>query len=221
MSSVKRLMLFVVLVVGVCGAPAFAQKWEVYPYAGGAFTTDYKIFDFKNPGVFGLKGGLFVSDNVSIEANGGYVNQFNFRGFSYRTHALTYDISGLYNFANVNIRGVRPFVTFGIGGTTLSIDSRVNTGDHDSAVYPIPIPPEEQVITPNRGPIPQTLIPFTLSSGDAFFQFNYGGGIKAQRLFGPMGFRADFKGNTMPNFFGSSVSQFVMTGGLLFSFGER
>jgi len=210
-------MLFVVLVVGICGAPAFAQKYEVHPYAGGQWMTDYKILDFKNPAMFGLKGGMFVTDNVMIEGNGAYMNQFNFRGFDYRTHAWLYEIDGSYNFAGVNIRGVRPFVSLGVGGTTIDMMSNLNNNDHDSAVYPIPL--DQPVF--DHGPIPRTLDAFVLKSGDTFFNFSYGGGLKGQRLWGPVGLRADFRGRTMPNFFNSKVHSFEATGGLLFSWGER
>jgi hypothetical protein len=217
-------MLFVVLVVGICGVPAFAQKYEVHPYAGGQWMTDYNsplstqtTLDFKNPAMFGLKGGVAVTDNIMIEGNGAWINQFNFRNFNYRTHAYLYEIAGQYNFAHVNIRGVRPFVSLGVGGTTIDINSEINTGDHDAAVYPIVL---DKPIFGNS-PIPRTMDAFVLKSGDSFFNFSYGGGLKGQRLWGPMGVRADFRGRTMPNFFNSKVHTFEATGGLLFSWGER
>jgi hypothetical protein len=36
-----------------------------------------------------------------------------------------------------------------------------------------------------------------------------------------MGVRADFRGRSMPNFFGNSVSWLEMSGGLTFTWGER
>src|SRR5215831_14981241 len=38
------------------------------------------------------------------------------------------------------------------------------------------------------------------------FTFSYGGGLKAMRLWGPMGFFGDFRGRTMPNFFGHATT---------------
>jgi hypothetical protein len=36
-----------------------------------------------------------------------------------------------------------------------------------------------------------------------------------------MGFRVDFLGRSMPNFFNNSLTWFEMTGGVNFSWGER
>src|SRR5262245_7962164 len=50
----KGLILSLGIAVCLAGSPAFAQKYELHPYAGGMFMTDYqKVLDFKNPGIFG------------------------------------------------------------------------------------------------------------------------------------------------------------------------
>src|SRR5207248_8364501 len=158
-----------------------------------------------------------ITDNVTIEGNGGYMNQFNFRNYSYRTHALLYEVAGAYNFNRVNVRGVVPFVSLGVGGTTINVMSTPNSNDHDQAVYAIPL--DQPVF--DRGPIPRTLDAFVLRSNESFFNFSYGGGVKGQRLWGPLGLRADFRGRTMPNFFKTKVHACEATTGLLFSGGER
>ena len=63
--------------------------------------------------------------------------------------------------------------------------------------------------------------PGVLSDGDTFFTVNYGGGVKAMNVWGPVGLRADVRGRTIPNFFHESPSWPEVTGGLLFSWGER
>jgi len=45
-----------------------------------------------------------------------------------------------------------------------------------------------------------------LESGDTFFTMNYGGGIKFLNLAGPVGFRVDVRGRTLPNFFGENYN---------------
>jgi len=60
-----------------------------------------------------------------------------------------------------------------------------------------------------------------MESGDTFFTVNYGGGVKFLNVAGPMGFRVDIKGRTMPNFFGETTTWFEPTAGLTFSWGER
>ncbi len=50
------------------------------------------------------------------------------------------------------------------------------------------------------------------------FAFNYGGGMKFPRLWGPFGLRFDLRGYTATGVFSSSLSMFEVTGGLLISF---
>jgi len=60
-----------------------------------------------------------------------------------------------------------------------------------------------------------------MQSGDTFFTVNYGGGIKFLNLAGPVGFRVDVRGRTMPNFFGETAAWLEPTAGITFSLGER
>jgi hypothetical protein len=60
-----------------------------------------------------------------------------------------------------------------------------------------------------------------MDSGDTFFNFNYGGGVKFLNLGGPFGFRVDVRGRTFPNYFGHATSWIEPTGGITFSWGER
>jgi hypothetical protein len=55
-----------------------------------------------------------------------------------------------------------------------------------------------------------------------FFTFSYGGGLKTQRVWGPMGFFGDVRGRAIPNYFnGHGTNLFELTAGLNFSWGER
>src|SRR5262245_12165249 len=55
-----------------------------------------------------------------------------------------------------------------------------------------------------------------------FFTFSYGGGLKTQRILGPLGFFGDIRGRTIPNFFnGHGTNLLELTAGLNFAFGER
>jgi hypothetical protein len=60
-----------------------------------------------------------------------------------------------------------------------------------------------------------------LKSNDTFFTFSYGGGLRANRLWDPMGVFGDFRGRTIPNFFTSSFNWPELSAGLTFSWGER
>jgi hypothetical protein len=55
-----------------------------------------------------------------------------------------------------------------------------------------------------------------------YFTFSYGGGLKAQRIWGPMGFFGDVRGRTIPNFFnGHGTNLLEVSAGLNFAWGER
>jgi hypothetical protein len=55
-----------------------------------------------------------------------------------------------------------------------------------------------------------------------FFTFSYGGGIKLQRLWGPLGFFGDVRGRAIPNFFnGHGTNLLELSAGLNFAFGEK
>src|SRR5205085_4699885 len=138
MSSVKRLIVWATLVVGICGAPAFAQKYEVHPYVGGLKIDTYRTLEFKNPTTYGLKGGMALTDNLMLEGNAAWWNQFNFKNYDYRTHAILYEVGGTYNFYQVRVRGVVPYVSLGVGGLTMNVMNRPNFNDHDAAVYAVP-----------------------------------------------------------------------------------
>jgi len=57
--------------------------------------------------------------------------------------------------------------------------------------------------------------------GGTFFTFSYGVGLKATRVWGPVGFFGDFRGRTVPNFFGQSSTWPEVNAGLNFSWGEK
>src|SRR5215468_1143747 len=55
-----------------------------------------------------------------------------------------------------------------------------------------------------------------------FFTFSYGGGIKTQRVWGPLGFFGDVRGRTIPNFFnGHGTNLLELSAGLNFAWGEK
>jgi hypothetical protein len=214
--------LSVVVLAGVLAMPSFAQKWEVYPYAGGSFTGDFRAhpdqiekFSLVNPGMFGVRGGFFATETLQIEGNFGYMNQFKIRnGLDPTIRAFQYDGGVLYNFSRVS--RFSPYVAGGVGAMTLSVSDSADVIDDGVAIYPVPVPPFSV-----GGPILATSRPFTVEDGDTFLSFTYGGEIKFERVWGPLGFRVDVRGRTMPNYYGDTVNAFEPTGGILLSWGER
>jgi hypothetical protein len=95
-----------------------------------------------------------------------------------------------------------------LGGLTTTI--------HDPSTFVLNVRP---VVTPEGNTF--FVANDVMSSSDTFFTFSYGGGLKAQRLWGPLGAFADIHGRSVPNFFTSSIGWPELTGGLTFSWGEK
>jgi hypothetical protein len=158
--------------------------------------------------VYGVKGAFFLSDRVQLEGNLGYINHFQFELTDPKSRAFIWEVAPTVNFYNTRFNKVVPFISIGAGGVTGLVG---DPEDVDDDLF------ESNVadISPVGGPS------LALEDGDTFFTVSYGGGVKALNLLGPMGVRADFRGRSMPNFFGNSVSWLEMSGGLTFTWGER
>jgi len=190
-------------------------------------------------GTFGGKVGGFVTENFSLDGNLSWYNHMfglsdrsnfivfrpitntiaNITGNDVKTRALLWELSGNYDFVSLNV-GSRftPYVTLGVGGITARIknaDEVFVTGGgfiRNPAFTAASLVPE---FIENRARVRN------ISNNDTFFTFSYGGGVKALRLAGPVGFRVDVRGRTIPNFFGASSTRAELTGGLVFAWGER
>jgi hypothetical protein len=53
------------------------------------------------------------------------------------------------------------------------------------------------------------------------FAINYGGGIKLERLAGPVGLRFDVRGWTAPDVFESTLNMMEVSGGIVFTWGKK
>jgi hypothetical protein len=208
-------------------APAFAQKFEVDPYAGGFFPGDYRNeYKLRTEGVYGIKGGGRISDWVSLEGNWGWMPHMEFKGTDPRVRGMIWEVAPTFNFSRTTFGRAVPYVTVGVGGVTGFVGDTPNStdrdlglqfrGENDTAVETGDLlfnAQTKHANTPARS--------LVIKDGDTFFAVSYGGGIKALNLWGPVGLRADFRGRSMPNFFGNSLSWMEATGGLTFSWGER
>ena len=56
---------------------------------------------------------------------------------------------------------------------------------------------------------------------DSFLSMSYGGGIKTLRTWGPVGYRVDLRGRSLPDYYGFRLNWLEATAGLTFSWGER
>jgi hypothetical protein len=178
----------------------------------------------RNEGIYGLKAGVFVNPNIQLEGNFGYINHFESRnvptsldsayGIAPRTiYGLLFDLNGVWNFDQRNTFGSRltPYAAVGVGSLTAEVrhtDAALIAGSFyttDAAGTP--------ALSNSRT--------ITLHDGSTFLTVNYGGGVKALNMWGPVGLRADIRGRTLPNFYGKMLHWPEATGGLTFSWGER
>jgi hypothetical protein len=212
-----------------------------------SFVANNQTFDTKlrmpSAATFGGKVGGFVTENFSIDGNLSWYNHlfglsnrtnvFVFRPLTntiagipstsdndVKTRALLWEASFNYNFGEHTL-GARwtPYLVAGAGGMTARIKNADNVfvtggGFIKNPLYVNAGSSVAQFI-PNPAPVR------ILEDNDTFFTFSYGGGFKALKLAGPLGFRFDVRGRTMPNFFGDSMTWAEFTGGVAFGWGER
>src|SRR6266849_8617246 len=132
----SALILFVVCVFT---ATLAAQSVELYPNAGGLWPSrvdawgDNKV---RSSGIYGLKGGVFLSQNAELEGSFGYMNHFGMANAPTpdnmnpmgtfgqpSARGFLYDVNGAWNFGQrqfLNTR-VSPYVVAGVGGLTTEI----------------------------------------------------------------------------------------------------
>src|SRR5436853_7337062 len=90
-ASVRRILMtskvllrsaLILFVVGVFTATLAAQSVELYPNAGGFFPSRVDAWGnnkLKSEGIYGLKGGVFVTTNAELEGSFGYINDYEMR----------------------------------------------------------------------------------------------------------------------------------------------
>jgi hypothetical protein len=205
-----------------------AQKMDLTLDAGGFWPrhTNFGTFtgDMKNTGIYGVKLGAFMGSNFEWEAGYSYINHFESKlspttldvseGIApHSVYASAFDLNGVWNFGKKRFFGSRvsPYVTLGVG------DLREDVRHATTTV----IAGSTYVVNPITGAVTfNTVSPVLVRDGDNFFTFNYGFGIKALKLWGPVGLRADLRGRTIPNFYGHNLDAPELTGGLTFSLGK-
>ncbi len=178
---------------------------------------------FENDQLLGVRVGYYITPGFELGGNFSWSNHFQpsssaagpgfagALGFPQgKVRANIWELEFTYNFGQHSTIGsapVRPYLVAGAGGlTTIAKD------------------PDTFVLTVQPVEVPGTTLFFTndvLRSSETFFTVSYGGGIKAQRLWGPLGFFGDIRGRTVPNFFNSSLNWPELSAGLTFSWGER
>jgi hypothetical protein len=175
----------------------FAQKYEIHPLVGRTVPTKWADrLAMKSVSIVGVKTAVFANETTQIEGEFEYLPHFEFRGTDPRTRAFVWGINASRNVFLPRSK-VIPFFTFGLGGVTARMHSpnsfTTEIGDRT----------------------------ITIDNNDTFLALSYGVGVKALRVFGPVGLRANISGRTMPNFFGRGNSWAEITGGMVFAFGTK
>ena len=215
----------IVFVSGVLTATLSAQRVDIYPYAGYIWPRHMDNGqNFRDAAIWGVKGGVLLNANAQVEGSFQYNNHFQLRhppnpfdpAFGVVQPAVRgffYDANFTYNFAKQQVLSERisPFLSVGVGGLTAHIPDAPSVFIQGGG----------NVITPAGAVVPNPARSKIMDSGDTFFTVNYGGGVKFPKIAGPMGFRVDVRGRTIPNFFGQTTTWLESTAGVTFSWGER
>jgi hypothetical protein len=221
-----KVRLFIFLCLFGCAAALsslFAQAFEVSPYAGYYWSSDNTgVGEFRGSPMFGVHGGGYITPTIEIGGHYSWSNHFQpsssnvaatfagqlgFPQGAVRSHLWEGEFT--YNFAKRKMFGavVKPYIALSAGALTASVRHG------DTFVLNV-----RSIVTPMRTEfVPNDV----LQSGDTFFTFSYGGGVKALRLWGPMGLFGDLRGRTLPNVFGHSTIRPELSAGLNLSWGER
>jgi len=105
-----------------------------------------------------------------------------------------------------------PYIVAGVGGLSTLVPN-ANAALIGGQFYTTD-PVTGQIILDNA---PKAIV----ADNKPFFCFNYGAGVRATNLWGPVGVRADIRGRTFPDFAGSSLTWPEASAGLTLTFGER
>jgi len=247
MTSKTKLLVLLVLVSaalvpaslfaqGTCNPPCqspspstgFSTQFEISPYAGFIWPgSPSSLPNFQNNQLIGGRVGVYITPNFEIGGNYSWNNHFQPEsdaaqssfagalGFPQGTsRAHIWEAEFAYNFGKRTFAGanVKPYVVGGAGGLTTQI---ANPSQFTMNVRPT------VTTTPFGTPVAVFVPNDVLSTSETFFTFSYGGGLKAERLVGPVGFFGDIRGRTLPNFFTQSFTWPELTAGLIFTWGER
>ena len=192
--SVKHfgLLLCVVLVFSLT---SFAQQVEIHPLVGRTVPLKWAdLYSLKSVSLVGVKAAIPVTKETQVEGEFEYAPHFEFRGTDPKIRAFIWGVNLSRNFTIPKSKAV-PFYTFGVGAVTAKVPSG-----------------SETMVLADRS--------ITIDNKDTFFTMNYGIGVKALRVMGPVGLRANVYGRTMPNYFGRANSWAEITGGLIFTLGD-
>jgi hypothetical protein len=210
LSRLKLLFASLAAMAVIAPASLMAQVAEINPYVGWYWPSTSSAGHLKDSDTFGIRAGYFLDANTEIEGTFGYMNHFQIKDTDVRTRGLLWQVGASYNFSTEEFPFTHKFAPFfiaDVGGITLRSDG-----------YSYPIAGNIQLA---GGGSLNTVRTISVNDGDTFFNVSYGVGLKSVKLWGPMGFRAEVRGRTIPNYYHGSPTLLEATLGLNFVFGAR
>ena len=129
----------------------------------------------------------------------------------------------------IDVPGVSPDVLQAAqaNGTLQSFVPGANL-THGSAIVANPTATGSTIVSTSTGTIVSTGAPGStvvvandVLRNQTFFTFSYGGGLKVQKLWGPLGFFGDVRGRTIPNLFNHGTNILEVSAGLNFAWGAQ
>jgi hypothetical protein len=221
----RLFVLLALMSVVLVPSSLFAQGGgEIRPYAGYYWPQSQgSVFDhFQQAQSLGVRGGYYAWSGFEIGGNFAWINHFQPRngggpstfagnlGFPQgRSRAYIWEPEFSYNFSNAHIGPkLRPYAVVTVGGLTTNI---TDPASFTLNVVPILTPAGTRVFVAND----------VLRDSRTWLTISYGGGAKAERLWGPVGMFADFRGRTIPNFFGGAYTWPEVSAGVSFVIGEK
>src|SRR6516225_7948813 len=75
-----RVAAVLLILFGLSAGSLFAQKYELDPYAGGFFpTSSASVGRFRNEGMYGVRGGVYLGDHLQVGGNFNYIPHFDLK----------------------------------------------------------------------------------------------------------------------------------------------
>jgi len=218
----KLFICVVLFSVAFLPSSLFAQAGQVDLYGGYFWPADNDaVGKFRGSQMLGVQVGGYVTEAVQLSGNFAWINHF-----TPKNDNLAANLSGDLGFPRNNVRAWiwEPQLTYNFATNKLGANvvpyASISLGGLTTRI----VDGSESVLVPTAVNTPSGIVflpRFTLNDGDTFLTFSYGGGVKALSVFGPVGFFGDFRGRSIPNFFGEWTNWPELKAGVTFSWGER
>jgi hypothetical protein len=210
LSPLGLLFASLVALVLFCPTVVMGQSVELNPYIGYSSASPSSAGQIQKEAFYGIRIGGFMDSNLEVEGQFGYNEHFKVSDAAPRTRGILWNGGVSFNFSTDEFpftHKFAPFLIVDAGGITLRTDG-----------YSYAIPGNIPLAS---GVVLDTVRTVSVGQNDTFFNVSYGVGLKSVKLWGPMGFRAEVRGRTIPNFYHGAPTLLEGSVGLNFVFGAK